>query len=86
MNFSQQFTGEKEFLELPLWHNGMGSILCVLTQVCSLSQYSGLRIWCCCSFGLGCDCGLDLIPGPGVPYAVGQPKKKKKILAKGKEY
>ena len=27
---------------------------------------------------LNCGCGLDLIPGPGTPYAPGQPKKKKK--------
>ena len=27
---------------------------------------------------LGCKCSLDLIPGQGTPYAVGQPKKKNK--------
>ena len=27
---------------------------------------------------LGHNCGLDLIPGPGAPYVVGQPKKKQK--------
>ena len=26
----------------------------------------------------GCNCGSDMIPGPGNPYAVGQPKKKNK--------
>ena len=43
------------------------------TQVQSLVQHSGLRIqhWC------GCGYGSDLIPGPGTPYAVGWPKKKK---------
>ena len=30
------------------------------------------------SCGLGHDCGLDLIPGPGTPYAEGWPKMKKK--------
>ena len=28
---------------------------------------------------LGHSGGVDLIPGPGIPYAVGQPKKKKKV-------
>ena len=42
------------------------------TQVYSLSPYSGLRIRFCCS------CSSDLILGPGTPYAMGQPKKKKK--------
>ena len=37
-----------------------------------LARNSGLRIRCCRSWG------LDLIPGPGAPYAMGQPKKKKK--------
>ena len=31
----------------------------------------------CHSCSIGHDCGLDLIPGPGTPYAVGWPKKKK---------
>ena len=30
---------------------------------------------CCHSCSLGCDCGWDLIPGLGVPYAMGRPKK-----------
>ena len=38
----------------------------------------GLRIWHCPSFSLGCNGGSDLIPGPGTPYAEGQPKKKKR--------
>ena len=29
------------------------------------------------SCGLGSNCGLDLIPGQGTPYATGQPKQKK---------
>ena len=48
------------------------------TQVQSPAQHSGLRIWYCRSCGFGHDCGLDLIPGPRVPYATGQPKMKKK--------
>ena len=29
-------------------------------------------------WGTGHNCGSDLFPGPGTPYALGQPKKKKK--------
>ena len=47
-------------------------------QVPALARHSGLRIWRCCgcglSSGLGHSCGSDLIPGPGTPYATGQPK------------
>lgn len=32
----------------------------------------------CRSFGVGHNCGLDQIPGQGIPYAAGQPKMKKK--------
>ena len=52
------------------------------TQVRSLAWHSGLRIQCGCNIGSGRDCGSDLIPGPGTPYAAGQPKTKKKILHK----
>ena len=44
----------------------------------SPTQHSGLGIWGCCSCGLGCNCGSDLIPGPEAPHATGKPKKKKK--------
>ena len=47
------------------------------TQVRSLARHSGLRIPHCCSCGLGPNCGLDLIPGLGTPYATGWPKKKR---------
>ena len=47
------------------------------TQVRSPAQHSGLRIWRCCSLGLGRDCSSDLIPGPGTPYAAGWPNMKK---------
>ena len=39
------------------------------TQIQSLAWYSGLRIQHCHSCGIGCSCGSDLIPGPGIPYA-----------------
>ena len=32
--------------------------------------HSGLRIWCCCCWGIGRNCALDLIPGQGTPYAM----------------
>ena len=34
------------------------------------------------SCGLGGTCGSNLIPGLGTPYAMGQPKKKKKKVYK----
>ena len=34
----------------------------------------------CHSCGLGSNCSLDLTPGLGTPYAMGHPKKKKKML------
>ena len=48
------------------------------TQVGSLAWHNELRIWPCHSCGLGCSCASDLIPGLGTPYAMGQPKMKKK--------
>ena len=41
-------------------------------------RHCGLRIWHCCSCALSRDYSWDLIPGPGIPYAVGQPKMEKK--------
>ena len=41
--------------------------------------HSVLRIQCCCSYSLGCDCHSDLIPGLGIPYATRWPKRKKVI-------
>ena len=40
--------------------------------------HSGLRIWSCCSWGwcVHHNCGWDLIPGLGTPYAAGWPKMK----------
>ena len=48
------------------------------TQVWSLAQHSGLRIWHCCSCSVGHSCSSDLIPGLGTPCAMGWPKKKEK--------
>ena len=36
------------------------------------------RIQCCYSCGGDCNCGLDLIPGPGISCAKGQLKKEEK--------
>ena len=55
-------------------------------QVRSLAQHSGLRIQCCHSCGKGRDCGSDLVPGPGTPYTMGQPKKEiTKTKTQGKD-
>lgn len=40
--------------------------------------YSGLGIQCCHTFGLGHNCGSNLIPDPGAPYISGRPKMTKK--------
>ena len=40
----------------------------------------GLRAWHCCCCGIGSNCSSNVIPGLGTPYAVGQPKKKRKNL------
>ena len=53
-----------------LWRAGM--------QVWSLAWYSGLGIQYCHSCGIGCNCGLHLIPGLGIPYASGRPKKQRR--------
>ena len=42
------------------------------TQVQSPAWHSGLRIWGCCSFGLGHNCGWD----PGTSYALVWSEKK----------
>ena len=47
-------------------------------QVQSPAQHSRLRIQCCHSCCIDQNCGSALIPGPGTPYAAGQPKRKKK--------
>ena len=47
-------------------------------QVQSLARHSGLRVPCCHSCVLSHNCGLDLIPGPGAPYAAEWPKKERK--------
>ena len=59
------------FINIDLWCLGSTGL-----NVRSPAQHSGLRIQHCCSCGLGRDCGLDLVPGLGTPYAVGQPKMK----------
>ena len=46
----------------------------------SPARYRGLRIWCCHSCGLVNGCGSALIPGPGVPHSVGQPKIKIMVI------
>ena len=48
------------------------------TQAGSQAQYSGLRIRHCCSCGLGCNYGSDLIPGLGTSICLGVAKNEKK--------
>ena len=62
--------------EFPLWCNGIGvlGILGLRFDPC-LAQWVEDPVLLSC--GLGHNYGLDLTPGPGTPYAVGRPKKKK---------
>ena len=64
-------------------------ILKTTTGVPTVTQWIGSRTWaqspawhgelvkgsnCCCSCGVVHNCGSDLIPGLGTPYAMGQSK------------
>ena len=55
------------------------------TRVGSPAWSSGLKDQHCPSCGVGGNCGLDQIPGPGIPYAMGQPKKQKKTKKQKKQ-
>ena len=58
----------------------------VMTQVQSLAQHSGLRIWHGHSCSVGYICGMDEIPGSGAPMPWGgQKRKRKKERKKEKE-
>ena len=57
-------------LAFPLWHNRIGGVSGALgSRFDSLARHNGLRIWHCHSCSLGQNCGSNLIPGPGTPYA-----------------
>ena len=53
-------------------------------QVPFLAQHGG--IWHCCSCGVGRNCGSELIPGLGTPYAVRWPKNQTKQTKKPTAY
>ena len=74
---SSHLSFQKRCGEFSLWRNRIGGIQSTRTQVRSPTQYSGSRIRCCHTCGLGRDCSSDLIPGPGAPYATGWPQMKK---------
>ena len=50
----------------------------VKTQVQSLALHSGLRIWCCHSYGVGHSCGFDSIPDLGTSISQKEKEKKRK--------
>ena len=50
----------------PLWE----------VQVQYLARCSGLRIWCCCSYGVGRSCSSDSVPGLGTSICHTYCKKK----------
>ena len=49
-----------------------------------LARNSGLKIQCCQSCGIGHNFSLDLVSGPGTPYAKGQSDKNKTKQNKNK--
>ena len=55
------------------WHLGRAGM-----RVRSPAQHRGLKILHCRSCSLGCNCGLNLIPGLGTPCAERRPKKEEK--------
>ena len=66
-------------VEFPLQHSGLRIQRCLCGSVGSIpSPCSGLRIWHCCSCGIGCSCGSDSIPGSGTSICHGCGHKKKR--------
>ena len=69
----------KNLGEFLLRHNRVSSIPGELgwmfdPRPSTVGEGSGLATGC----SIGYNCGLDLIPGPGILHAVGQPKRKRK--------
>lgn len=56
-----------------LWSTGM-------KVVWVPSWHDDLRIWHCWSWSVGCNCALELIPGPSISICHRVAKKKKKIM------
>ena len=70
------------------FENSVGTELCLGStgmEVRSPARHSGLKIQYCRSCSLSCNCGSNLIPGQGVPYALGWPKMEKRKKKKRKE-
>ena len=66
-------TGAPTMAQEDWWH------LCsARTQVQSLAQNNGLRIWYCCTCGIGPNYNSVLISGQGIPYDTRRSKEKKK--------
>ena len=73
-----QRTVSQNFMKVSLQNERKGVPPGSAGSTLSLQWCIGLRIWHCCSCGVSHNFCSDLIPGPGTPYATGQPKKKKK--------
>ena len=65
-------------MEFLLWHNRIGGIFGV--QGCKFDpQASTVGYGSAAAVAyISCNCGSHLIPGLGIPYAVGWPKKRRK--------
>ena len=72
-------TCEIHLVEFLLWHNRMGGVLAIQDtgSIPSLAQW-GKRIRHCRNYGVGNNCGLNLIPGLRTLYGVGQQKEREK--------
>ena len=71
---------------IPSWCNGISGISAALGHRFNPQPSTvGYRIWRYHSCSVGYNCGLDLIPGQGAPYTMGQPKvEKQKVKNKKK--
>ena len=70
--------------EFPLCYSGLViQLVFVEVLVWSLACHSGLRIWHCCSCGVGCSSSSDSIPGLGISihHGWGPKREKKKGIA-----
>ena len=81
--FVNQYLPSRKF---PLWRSRLIILLVPVEMPVRSAGHSRLRIQHCCSCGVGCSSGSDLIPGPGnfhMPWGWPKKKKKKKIWHSG---
>ena len=72
-----------------LWVKDPTAVASVTVEACGLAQ-SVNKIQLCCTYGVGCNCGSDLIPvipdqGTSICHGAAQKRKKKEKKEKKKE-